>query len=45
MTASGFYILAALILIAPHTSELTAKMGSVLMIIAALIAFAIEITR
>lgn len=45
MTASAFYILAALILIAPHTSELTAKMGSVLMIIAALIAFAIEITR
>lgn len=45
MTASGFYILAALILIAPHTSEPTAKMGSVLMIIAALIAFAIEITR
>lgn len=45
MTASAFYILAALILIAPHTGELTAKMGSVLMIIAALIAFAIEITR
>lgn len=45
MTAAAFYILAALILIAPHTGESTAKMGSVLMIIASLIAFAIEITR
>lgn len=45
MTASAFFILAALILIAPHTGEPTAKMGSVLMIIASLIAFAIEITR
>ena len=45
MTASAFYILGALILIAPHAGEPTAKMGAVLMIIMALIAFAIEITR
>lgn len=42
MTASAFYILAALILIAPHTSETVAKGGTILMIFAALIALAIE---
>lgn len=45
MTASAFYILAALILIAPHTSEFVAKAGVVLMIVATLIAFAIESAR
>lgn len=45
MTASAFYILAALILIAPHTSELVAKAGTVLMIVAAVVAFAIENAR
>lgn len=42
MTASAFYILAALILIAPHTSETVAKAGTILMLFAALIAMAIE---
>lgn len=45
MTASALYILAALILIAPHADELTAKTGAVLLIVMALIAFTIEITR
>lgn len=45
VTASAFYILVALIMIAPHTSEPVAKAGTVLMLIASLIAFAIEITR
>jgi len=45
MTASSFYILAALILIARHTSEPVAKAGAVFMLAASLIAFAIEINR
>ena len=45
MTASAFYVLAAPILIAPHTSEFVVKAGTVLMIVAALIAFAIENAR
>jgi len=45
MTASAFYILAAMIMIAPHTSEFVAKAGAVLMLVAALVAFAIENSR
>lgn len=45
MTASGFYLLAAFILIAPHTSEFVAKAGTALMLVAALVAFAIENAR
>lgn len=45
MTASAFYILAALILIAPHTSEPVAKAGTLVMIVLSLIAFAIERLR
>lgn len=45
MTASAFYILAALILIAPHRSESAAKAGSVFMLALSLIAFAIENAR
>ena len=42
MTTSAFYILAAMILIAPHASENIAKAGTLLMIVLALIAFALE---
>ena len=45
MTASAFYTLAALILIAPHTSEPAAKSGCVFMLALSLIAFAIENAR
>ena len=45
MTASALYILAALILIAPHTSEFVAKSGCVFMLALSRIAFAIENAR
>lgn len=45
MTASGFYLLAAFILIAPHTSEPVAKAGCVFMLALSLIALAIENAR
>ena len=45
MTASAFYSLAALILIAPHTSATIAKVGTVFFLFASLIALAIEHSR